>query len=111
MPIWEARTEIYRVKIEVYPRLKWAILTPLWLNGRFMTNGNGAEVTGCGTQREFMGAVTFRLSLARLTSTLSSIPTVPKRTWTYWGLYILYLMFRSFYRHRLMELLFLFNVN
>jgi hypothetical protein len=34
MPMGEARTGIYPVKIEVYPRLKWAILTPLWLDGR-----------------------------------------------------------------------------
>lgn len=54
------------------PDRRWAFSTPLQLNGRFMTNGNGAEVTGYGYGN--FGAVTFGvggLSLARLISTLS----------------------------------------
>jgi hypothetical protein len=56
MPMGEARTEIYLVKIEVYPRLKVGNLDSAMAGReRFMTNGNGAEVTGCGRQRSLRG--------------------------------------------------------
>jgi hypothetical protein len=48
---WERRGREYITEDGRLPQIEVDDSTPLRLDGRFMTNGNGAEVTGGGRQQ------------------------------------------------------------
>lgn len=112
---WERRGRDISTKMEIYPRLKVGDSTPLWLNGRFMTKGNGAEVTGM--QRELGGGGDVPLGLKsalrgyvppyhRPYSSVYPVSIVPRGYETSWGQF-LHSTFDSFFRHRFLEFLIL----